>query len=559
MTGKSFAEQLAPTARRLRQSLAVVRPVSATTLELRSSSRDNDQFSTARNIVLDWLGLRGGRPLPEAARRGESFDLEEVGSQRAGAVAIESPRYWAARLDDSDSTVPQRAWVTEIGIGEAPSGNVVVGSRLLCVSRGADAPYRPSIQKFIRQIAEDFQDVWVDGRRLTRDVWLVDDEFEADILADLLERKSRRCPVVVCSLPDGSETIGDCVIDAAELHRMTLGAAHVAVLTSSASYYLTDRVGKEFSVFRGAIRTYRPGFDTQLDEPFRHPLAMPTRIKEWPDGGPVAYNDFLVSTTLYAVASLSDSEAHIPSFAAVRRIAADRKMEAARSAGSSDRELLELADAEIADLRDTLRKDKETYEGLVAQYEGERDQAVEEAQQAQAAQGHLRQRIRELEAQLQQQASGASDVHIPNSLEDFEGWCRSTLSGAIDLHNRAFQGVKKSQFDDVSLIYRSLLLLKDHYVPMRREGGIELRKQYEVACRKLGLTEEPTFSGDRYGEQGDEYIVRYAGRRELLDRHLKKGSSRDERRCFRLYFFWDNQNEQVVVGWLPSHLDTRIT
>ncbi len=40
---------------------------------------------------------------------------------------------------------------------------------------------------------------------------------------------------------------------------------------------------------------------------------------------------------------------------------------------------------------------------------------------------------------------------------------------------------------------------------------------------------------------------------------LKKGISREARYCFRLYFCYDEETQQVVVGWLPSHLDTRAT
>ena len=47
------------------------------------------------------------------------------------------------------------------------------------------------------------------------------------------------------------------------------------------------------------------------------------------------------------------------------------------------------------------------------------------------------------------------------------------------------------------------------------------------------------------------------GKRVELDRHLKKGTNREPRYCFRLYFFWDDTTSQVVVGWLPSHLSTR--
>lgn len=94
---------------------------------------------------------------------------------------------------------------------------------------------------------------------------------------------------------------------------------------------------------------------------------------------------------------------------------------------------------------------------------------------------------------------------------------------------------------------------------MRREGGLDRKRAYDNACRDLGVEEALTFAGPRAGEEGDTYFVRYAGRRMELDRHLKKGNSREPRRCFRLYFFWENDEQQVVVGWMPSHLDTRIT
>lgn len=79
------------------------------------------------------------------------------------------------------------------------------------------------------------------------------------------------------------------------------------------------------------------------------------------------------------------------------------------------------------------------------------------------------------------------------------------------------------------------------------------------ALAELGLEESASFSRSRAGEQGDEYFVRFGERRRELDRHLKGSNARDERRRFRLYFFWDEDSQQVVVGWFPSHLSTRLT
>ncbi|MEI2421315.1 hypothetical protein V6O07_13660, partial [Arthrospira platensis SPKY2] len=114
-------------------------------------------------------------------------------------------------------------------------------------------------------------------------------------------------------------------------------------------------------------------------------------------------------------------------------------------------------------------------------------------------------------------------------------------------------------FDDAQLAYEALLVLRNHYVPMRREGGLERKRAYEHALREVGLEETASFTSARAGEQGDEYFVLYQGRRRELDRHLKGSSTRDERFAFRLYFFWDADSRQVVVGWLPTHLRTRAT
>ena len=152
-----------------------------------------------------------------------------------------------------------------------------------------------------------------------------------------------------------------------------------------------------------------------------------------------------------------------------------------------------------------------------------------------------------------------SEIPIPNVLDDFQEWSEKHLTGIVELHNRAFQGVKKSQYQDNRFLYEALLLLRNHYVPMRREPSDAARKAYDDECNRLGLEESGTISKERLGEQGDTYVVKYAGKRRILDRHLKKGSSKDQRNCFRLYFFWDEDSEQAVVGWLPSHLDTRQT
>ncbi len=94
---------------------------------------------------------------------------------------------------------------------------------------------------------------------------------------------------------------------------------------------------------------------------------------------------------------------------------------------------------------------------------------------------------------------------------------------------------------------------------MRREGGNELREAYLEALATEGIQEQRTFSGDRSGEHGDSYFLTHKGKKRELDRHLKGSSARNSRYGFRLYFFWDDEDEEVIVGGLPEHLPTRVT
>jgi hypothetical protein len=550
-----FASALAPVAARLRQREATVRPVSQVILQLAADER---AFTAARNMALRWIDNRAGRKLPKIAWEGETFELEDVGAQRTAAVSITTPHYWAARLDDADRHVPQRVWTTEIGIGQREGGSVLFGCRLLCVTRGEDAAFDRSIPSFVRQIVEN-QEAKLDGYPVTLNPWVVQSDAEVDSLVSLLSDPRRQNDAVVFALPDDETDITKTAIPAVEVATKTVGTAHIVILTGPASFHLSDRVGKEFSVFRQAVRTYKPGFDPDQDEPFRHPLALPHRITTWSDGGVAGYQTFLIDRILAASVSTRDFEQRLPPFIAVRRTAAELRIATAREAGSSDAELLNLAEEEIGKLRKALDEERGTNAGLWKVAEEERDQALAEAQQAREANRHLRFRIEQQEQQIKAKSGRAVVAPLPNSLTNFADWCAANLSGSVEIHNRAFQGVNKSEYEDVSLIYKSLLVLRDYYVPMRREGGLERKRDYEKACQDLGLEEAPTFAGARAGEEGDTYFVRYAGRRIELDRHLKKGNSREPRRCFRLYFFWDNDEQQAVVGWTPSHLDTRIT
>lgn len=551
------AEPLKSVAVVQRQYRATIRPVSQVILAL-GSGNQKEVFETTRKSCLQWLNNRAGQRLPDSAWQGESFDLEEVGAQRVGAVGLETPRYWTARLDDADREVAQRTWVTEIGLGQTDDQRILFGARLICVTRGEDKLYERTIPGFVRPIVESVG-ATLDGRTLGRDPWLVDTQDDVDALVRLLLRKDREADVIVFALPEGSIDPRQTAAPARDVHRATLGAAHVAILTGPASFHLTDRVGKEFSVFRQGVRTYLAGFNPDQDQPFRHPLGLAERITDWPDGGAAGYARMLISYALARSVAKPDRENRLPSYSTIRRIAAKQHLDRAREHGSSDKDLLALALADNEQLRKELDELKRDSDQLLQAADEEREQALQEAQQARARAETLRHHVQALETRLEEVGDRPSDIPIPETLDDFEDWCQRYLTGHVDLHNRAYQGVKNSRYQDDKFLYQALLLLRNFYVPMRRQPSDSAKQSYEKECQRLGLEESGTMIDSRLGEQGDTYIVNYSGKKRVLDRHLKHGSSKDQRFCFRLYFFWDEESEQAIVGWLPSHLVTRQT
>lgn len=547
----SLAEQLRPVQQQLHEQYSSVMPISQISIKINPSD-GNNPFAAAQQTVLQWIAKRVGQRLPEVAWSGQSFETEKIGAQYAAAVSLDDLAMWGARLDDADKSVPQLTWVTEVGLKQLSDRSIDVSVRLVCTRRGTDSyPIERSTPDFIRQIAT-LGPASLDGRLLRPTPWLVSAD-EVGALCDLIRDPKRRAAVIVASLPTYSTATKDIAFPIDALWHKTFGAAHVVILTGPASFCLTAELGREFSVFNRAVRNYRPDFNAEVDEPHQHPWATGRRIHNW-DGGPARYASFLADLILKDTVERSDAESDLPSFAKIRRLAAEHRIERAKATNASIAERLELAEAQIVELQAEREEMEETFEGVLKSIEQERDVAQAKAETATQRARNLRARVEMLESALAH-GSDPKEPEILRDLHGFEEWCDKHLAGVVEVLPRAKHAAKKSKYEDPAFLYKALLLLRDYYVPMRR--GAAQVGAFKQACLDLNIEDTQTFAGDGYGEHGDMYFVRYAGRRHLLDRHLKKGSTRDMRRCFRLYFFWDEDSEQAVVGWLPSHLETR--
>ena len=530
----------------------IVQIVSQVLINLPSDSPEH-MLAYCRRESLRWAQTKSRTELPPEAWTGHQFDHKGLQTQPISATSLDG--YWAVRVDDADKSVAQRTWITEIGIGVDPNSKntVTFGCRLYCRALGENPPFIPTIPSVARRLANT-QSAIIDGRPLKTTPWWIDDRRTVNELVDFLLLPTRQRSVIVVAASSAGDPPA---LDVDWLASSLIGTAHVAYITEEASHFLTDSVGKEFSVYGGAVRTYRTGFYPEADQPTSHPLALYDRITNWHmENSP--FQDFLVKRTMETYLSSRPLLSELPSFASIRRTAAEKERERFRAQGASEAELLELALNENERLQQELQEEKDNSNGFVSIAEQERDQVSAELDLIRQANHSLRGRVAGLEASLANTGTN-EDVKIPDNLDDMSSWCEQYLGDSVLLLNRAYRGLRKSQFEDTELIYKALLLLRNHYVPTRRFGGAEQKTAFQEVCRELGLEEAESISPRRAGEENDTYYVNYGGRHILLDRHLRKGDARDSRYCFRLYFFWDQDGERVVVGWLPSHLDTRST
>ncbi len=542
-------------------------PAFAFAAVLRSRDGARLDLDDVLDVVLAWVGEKFPEPLPEGVFHGEPFARRLV-SQSLDIVAPPpasdgDPPFWAMRLSQPDApvgerrAVPGRTWLTELALLRN-NGSVRMALRVQCVSLPyAQAPVHLVRPRVLVDLAERF--VLEQVRPLTDRPWFIDSDADIDQLFDLVMSTERRLPVFVLTEVDPARTLvryDRFVLQPERLARRAVALAHVAVIPRDVTYEWTRLIGKVWSCFLGAVRTYWPGIDMDHDDPSAHPLAFPDRIRCFRfrgEAGEEAFERYLVSRALEYAASRRFDPRGVPMFDEARQQADAMRRRAAGEAPDA----AEVLRAQL-DERD---RRIETLEREITAWVEELDRHEKEVRRLRAERAMLVARVDALEARLREAAAAEPDAPRPEAWDDVPQWVAETLAGRLTLHPRAQRGIKDARYENLELALDCLELLAGEYRDMMR--GVEgARERYEARRDELGVEVSGSISRGRAGEEGDEYFVTWpleGNRRVFLESHVKKGRGFDERRCLRIYFFWDEDSQQVVVGWMPSHLRNRMT
>lgn len=538
------------------------RPRIRTTYQLRATLHGEDPeqvLAAARAIVFGWIQEKLGRTLPKSIVEGGT-DSEELHGQRIEAVCLEAGREWCMRYSRPDEPLPDRpaeagrTWSTDVVL-VANGDRVDLAVRDRCSSTQSEASSPPRFRpRFVRDLVDrmDVRDV----ARLSESPWMVESDVQLDSLQALVQDERRRLPVVLLTEVDGRRVPIETrrfLLDEGWLASNCRAIAHVFVMPRAQSFGWSDRVERNWSAFQGAVRIYRPGLDFERDALHDHPLVMPERILAFAEDGRTMEEAFQRHLRDRLVADLA---AHEPDWRAFRfvREAKTLHAETLRRSATEGADHQALYEHEIEQLKRRAHDSDE----LAQAYHDDAKQAAQERDQVQDENRRLRARIDMLSSGLGR--SSGSDVTVverPTTLADIPEWVERHLAGSLVLHSRAVRGLKSATFADVPMIVDALELMATAYRDVCM-GDSQARDRLEASLHELGLQCTPSGDETSLGRFGDAYLIRWPfadSPQKLLRMHLKNnGNSRDPRRCLRIYFLWDPDTLQVVVGWLPSHL-----
>lgn len=502
-----------------------------------SGENSKQAAEQARHEVLRWVQKRSAGSLPDEAWKFQGFEHFSGGRNSIG-IRLEEENFdiWALRADDPDDNVAGRVWTTEVVVGIADGQAPTFTTRLL-VSTNEDAleiePHTPGL---VQQVVEQSGLVQA-GYKLRAEAWHIETEDEARNLVYMLVNEHRAKPIFVLTISEGES---EPLIDAARLVRATLGTAFVVVLPASLTWVLTDYLDKKRSVYNGAVRVYMPGFSFDSD-PYAHRLFLGEYL-ETSDGRVKCLRWLRLLAARESVIRTPLGRDVIP-FAELRN--ADLQLTQRRLAkeGASDSDKLQAANKLNETLKNQLKEQKAETEGYFEEWKT----AEERAQIAEVQQRAANFRIQQLLDKVKDRSPKEEiEAPLPDRWSDFVEWCDANFVGQLTLSPLARRNVRSPKFNDVALAARCIQWLATECRDRRMAGG------------EGSLREEMVEDGIRNSPcGGDEFEIDWQGQKYAVDWHVKNGgNTRDPQRCLRIYYFWDQDGQQIVVVDMPGHRRT---
>lgn len=188
-----------------------------------------------------------------------------------------------------------------------------------------------------------------------------------------------------------------------------------------------------------------------------------------------------------------------------------------------------------------LETDRDEWRELAETTDKELEEAKEARKQTETRLEAATEQIGQLESEVSRLRERAKYAPPDTWGREFVEWTEDTLAGKLVLSDRAQRSIKKPKFRNVGMAVSGLQWLAGEYREQRIIGGRDPR-----GPTSIGLTNA------RCG--ASRFAIEWGGRKQFADWHLKNGgNTHDPTRCLRIYYFWDDSRQLVVVADMPAH------
>ena len=479
-----------------------------------------------RKTTVDWLQDQMGLPLPRRALAHRSFFHTGRDSVcRAARVRDGRGDYWAAQLERTPDK--SRATITEVVVAHPDGHSPLV--RIDVVDRSV-VPADPADQYPADMLAEMAERVplLLGGRTLSHTPIVVETADTMQGFHRMLVDPGRTVPFAVVSVPPDMDDLDPLKRQWVSLARALTGLAIVWVLPPRMTYRLSDLVTKSLSVFLGAWRFYRPGFNHLADR-IHHPLFLKNRMED-DRGIEEIMRQFLTMAVEERMRAGTDGRLAIGYDNLAREEAAAGRGPARLVALLRDS--LRTGSAEAPRTEDAPASAEDSHENRRAdEAERERDEALRRAAQL---------------AELVRALGGDPDAAtpFPTAWEQFAPWCDENLGQRVSLAGDVRRELSGAEFEDVALAARCIHWLAHDYRENRLRGG-DPHRHGRILDINEGVFNLPC--------EADCFVCKWGGQHHRVKWHLRCGANaHDPRRCLCIYYFWDEETQRVVVASMPS-------
>lgn len=531
-----------------------MRDIYFATYKLGSPSEKSPSLDEVIPVLEQWL-FNPQRPVQRPEEYDPLADHQSFGRDGVFGEGVEfGTRFYggddtyafALRYQHPDAKIRSKRWVTEVTAyqkGEDASRSTRASVRLRIGYEGktltpdVEAVSRPRLVKdLIRQFGGyESLPLSLEPRRL--------DPEEIDTFVNLLTHDARVFPVVWLSADNENENP---VIDPKPIADWLAGVAHVIVSNGSRpSRMLNERLGKRYNCFNGAVRVYWPGF-SRSDSPYDHDLWPPEEVRQIEERKAYGFRSHLLALISNAATNrLLDG---IVRWEDVRRQQSIHQLRQRKSGDGVD-QLLEEADGIIKGLEAEKRA-----------LEEERNQAQKEAERALNLSKSWRlayQKVVRKEEEDDSIDPERPPATVSEAVDQVVSKYGPREEGFLQIPKRTRNKVT-DEFADPESVHDALLWIATVFVRAKR-GKVSC-SDFDLSCRETsGFFYRSNQSDITMGKYSDDYYMEWNGEKRKLKRHLGRGSSKDPRRSLRIAFFYDEDLETAVVGFIGQHQKTDAT